>query len=135
MLLPDKMAIARVQPWMMGSTVNLDPFQRITDFRVGHGEVPDNSRYKTVNIYSLSLPSWRRVVKRLDRRISQGRVNDYYEAVFAEMMAEGSLSFEPVFFDEGRWCEVDTLADLQEAERLFSDDFSPPTARLAETHG
>jgi NDP-sugar pyrophosphorylase family protein len=135
MLHPDKMAVARVQPWMMGSTVSLDPFQRITDFRVGHSEVPDDSRFKTVNIYSLSLPSWRRVTKRLDRHVSAGKVNDYYEAVFAEMVADGSLSFEPVFFDDGRWYEVDTLADLQEAERLFSDDFRPPTSRLAEKHG
>ncbi len=120
MLLPDKMAVARVQPWMMGSTVSLDPFQRITDFHVGHSEIPDDSRYKTVNIYSLSLPSWRRVVERLDRRISAGKVNDYYEAVFAEMVADGSLSFEPVFFDDGHWYEVDTLNDLYEAERLFS---------------
>lgn len=135
MLLPNKMAVARVQPWMMGSTVSLDPFQRITDFRVGHSEVPDNSRHKTVNIYSLSLPSWRRVTKRLDRHVSAGKVNDYYEAIFAEMVADKSLSFEPVFFDDGRWYEVDTLADLYEAERLFSDDFGAPTSRLVETHG
>lgn len=134
MLLPDRMAIARVQTWMMGSTVNLDPFRRITDFHVGHSEVPDNSRYKTVNIYSLSLPSWRRVVERLDRRISAGKVNDYYEAVFAEMVADGSLSFEPVLFDDGRWYEVDTLADLQEAERLFSDDFRLPVTQLTEEY-
>jgi NDP-sugar pyrophosphorylase family protein len=119
MLLPDKMAIARVQPWMRGSTVSLDPFQRITDFRVGHGEDSDDSRYKTVNIYSLSLPSWQRVAERLGRRISAGKVNDYYETVFAEMVTDGSLSFEPVFFDDGRWYEVDTLADLHEAECLF----------------
>jgi NDP-sugar pyrophosphorylase family protein len=62
-------------------------------------------------------------------------VNDYYEAVFAEMVADGSLSFEPVLFDDGRWYEVDTLADLREAERLFSDDFRPPTSQLAEKHG
>ena len=134
MLLPDKMAVARVQPWMMGSTVSLDPFRRITDFRVGHSEVPDDSRYKTVNIYSLSLPSWRRVAERLDRRISADKVNDYYEVVFAEMVADGSLSFEPVLFDDGRWYEVDTLADLREAERLFSDDFRLPTTQLAEEY-
>ena len=135
MLLPDKMAVARLQPWMMGSTVSLDPFQRITDFRVGHSEVCDDSRYKTVNSYSLSMPLWQRVAKRLDQRISEGKVNDYYEAVFAEMMAEGSLSFDPVFFDNGRWYEVDTLADLHEAERLFRDDFKAPNSQLAETRG
>lgn len=120
MLLPDKIAVARVQPWMIGSTVGLDPSQQITDFRVGHSEVPDDSRYKTVNIYSFSLPSWRRVTKRLDRHVSAGKVNDYYEAVFAEMVADGSLCFEPVFFDDGRWYEVDTLANMHEAERMFS---------------
>lgn len=135
MLLPDKMAVARVQPWMMGSTVGLDRFQRISDFRIGHGEIPDDSRYKTVNIYSLSLPSWRRVVERLDRCISAGRVNDYYETVFAEMVADGSLSFEPVFFDDGHWYEVDTLADVHEAEHLFSDGFGPSTSQLVEKHG
>jgi choline kinase len=134
MLLPDKMAVARVQPWMTGSTVSLDPFQQITDFRVGHSEAPDDSRYKTVNIYSLSLSSWRRVAESLDRRVSAGKVNDYYEAVFAEMVTDGSLSFEPVFFDDGRWFEVDTLADLHEAERLFSDGSGPPTSRLAVKH-
>ncbi len=121
MLLPDRIAVADVQPWMIGSTVSLDSFQRITDFRVGHSEIPDDSRYKTVNIYSLSLPSWRRIVKRLDRRIAAGKVNDYYETVFAEMVADGSLSFDPVFFDDGRWYEIDTLADLHEAERLFPE--------------
>jgi len=134
MLLPDRMAIARVQPWMTGSTVSLDPFQQITDFRVGHSEVPDDSRYKTVNIYSLSLLSWSRVAERLDRRILAGKVNDYYEAVFAEMVTDGSLSFDPVFFDNGRWCEVDTLADMHEAERLFPDGFGLATSRLAVKH-
>ena len=51
------------------------------------------------------------------------------------MMAEGSLSFEPVFFDHGRWYEVDTLADLHEAERLFRDDFKSSNSQLAETRG
>ena len=119
MFLPNKIAVARAQPWMMGSTVSVDSSRRVADFRVGHSEIPDDSRFKTVNIYSLSLLSWQRVANRLDRRISEGKVNDYYESVFAEMMADGSLSFEPVFFDDGRWYEIDTLADLHEAERLF----------------
>lgn len=46
-------------------------------------------------------------------------MNGYYESVFAEMIAEGDLSFEAVFFDDQRWYEVDTLEDLREAERLF----------------
>jgi hypothetical protein len=54
----------------------------------------------------------------LERVIADGRVNEYYEVVFAEMVADGSLSLECVLFDSDQWYEVDTLADLRGAERI-----------------
>jgi hypothetical protein len=45
-------------------------------------------------------------------------VNEYYEVVFAEMVDDGSLSFECVLFDPDQWYEVDTLEDLPGAERI-----------------
>ena len=120
MLHPDKIAVSRRRAWMNGTTVTLDPFQRVTTVQVGGSAIPDNFSYKTVNICSLSVASWQRVHERLNRRVLTGRVNEYYEAVFADMVADGSLSFDAVFFDPDRWHEVDTLADLRECERLFS---------------
>jgi choline kinase len=79
-------------------------------------------KYKTVNIYSISLASWHCIVKKLDQHISDGKVNDYYETVFAEMIADGSLTFKIVSFDGKPWYEIDTLEDLAEAEKLFSSD-------------
>ncbi len=119
MVYPDKIAISRIRPWMIGTTVTVGPGKRVTAFHVGSGEENDASRYKTVNIYSLSAPTWNRTVTRLDRYISDGRVGEYYEAVFAEMVADGTLSFEAAFFDPDRWYEIDTMADLGEAERMF----------------
>ncbi len=120
MLHPDKIAVSHRRAWMNGTTVTLDPFQRVTTVQVGGSAIPDNFSYKTVNICSLSVASWQRVHERLNRRVLAGRVNEYYEAVFADMVADGSLSFDAVFFDPDRWHEVDTLADLRECERLFS---------------
>jgi hypothetical protein len=54
----------------------------------------------------------------LERAIADGRANEYYEVVFAEMVADGSLSFECVIFDPNRWYEVDKLEDLRGAERI-----------------
>ena len=54
----------------------------------------------------------------MDRRIAAGRVNDYYETVFAEMTADGSLNFRAVVFDPDDWYEIDTVMDLRAAERL-----------------
>ena len=121
MLYPDKIAISQIRPWMNGTTVAVDPGKRVTAFHVGGGGENDAQRYKTVNTYSLSAPAWSRVTARLDRYISDGRVGEYYEAVFAEMVADGTLSFEASFFDPDRWYEVDTINDLAEANLLFPE--------------
>ena len=67
----------------------------------------------------MTAPSWQRVANRLEQYVSAGRVNEYYETVFAEMVAADNLSFEAVFFDNKCWYEIDTLEDLREAEKLF----------------
>lgn len=118
MLTPDKIAISNLLPWMNGTTVELNAQNGVTAFHVERG-VNNSPKYKTVNIYSLSLQSWQRVIARLDRYIADERVGDYYEAVFAEMVADGTLKFNAVLFDEKRWYEIDTVADLHQAEMLF----------------
>lgn len=119
MLETDRMAVSHLLPWMNGTTVSLDHAGQVDGFHVDHDQPGAESRLKTVNMYSFSRASWRRVVRRLEQSISAGRVKDYYETVFAEMVAAGELSFEAVFFDQQRWYEIDTLEDLREAERLF----------------
>jgi choline kinase len=120
MLHPDKIAISRILPWMNGTTVSLDQRGRVTRFHIDRHPTAEELTHKTVNMYSFSCPSWQRVTRRLEHYISTGRVSAYYEAVFAEMIADGELSFEAVFMDHQRWYEIDTLEDLREAERLFS---------------
>ena len=116
---PDRIAISRILPWMNGTTVALDECRQVTRFHVGSHPLLDELMYKTVNMYSFSLPSWQRVADRLERYIWGGRVDAYYETVFAEMVAEGNLAFQAVYFDNERWYEIDTLEDLREADRLF----------------
>jgi len=130
MLYPDRIAVAHMQPWMNGSTVTVNQFQYVTKFHNGTGPL-DEIRYKTVNIYSLSLTSWRRIVKKLDKHILDGKVNDYYETVFAEMVTDGSLSFEIVSFGGKPWYEIDTIEDLARAEKLFSSDSYMTTKTVA----
>ncbi len=117
----DRIAIARFQSPMLGTTVSIDEFGRVISFRVGTDPCARGLSHKTVNVYSLSKATWREVVRRLDQRIAAGKVQDYYEVVFAEMVADGLLTLQSVGFDEGRWCEIDTLEDLRAAELLFFD--------------
>lgn len=119
MLEPDRIAVSNILPWMNGTTVSVDHLRRVTRFHMGEIQPLDEPTYKTVNICSFSRSSWQKVTRRLEKYISAGQVHGYYETVFAEMVADGELSLEAVFFDNQRWYEVDTLADLSEAERMF----------------
>lgn len=120
MLYPDRIAIAHMKPWLNGSTVTLNQTNQIDAFHSDAVNGSNKKRYKTVNIYSLSLSSWYCVVEILNRYVLAGRVSDYYEAVFKQLVAEGRLSFQAVFFDNKLWYEIDTLEDLKSAERIFS---------------
>jgi len=129
MLVPDRIAISNILPWMNGTMVGLNAQKDVTAFHVSH-DVNDELRYKTVNIYSFSSQSWQKVIKQLDRHIADKRVNEYYETVFAEMVADGSLEFASVFFDENKWNEIDCLKDLHQAELMFPQT---PQFGLSET--
>ncbi len=122
MLYPDRIAVAKKQAWMDGTCVTINQSQQVKEFLDGNADSFGATKYKTVNIYSISLNSWCEIVKRLDKCISEGKVNDYYETIFAEMIADGSLSLENVSFDGKPWYEIDTLEDLVEAEKLFLPD-------------
>jgi choline kinase len=122
MLHPNKIAIARKQPWMNGTCVTINKYRQVKEFLEGDADSSDEIKYKTVNIYSISLNSWRRIVKALDNRISEGKVKGYYETVFGEMVADDSLSFESVSFDDKSWYEIDTYEDLENAEKQFITD-------------
>lgn len=117
MLIPDRIAVAKIRPWMNGTTVTVNRLNEVEAFHCGINKL-DMSHFKTVNIYSLSRATWEMVCEKLDRYVSNNLVDGYYETVFADMVREGHLSFSPVFFDSNLWYEIDTLADLRAAETV-----------------
>jgi len=119
MLQPDKIAISNRLPWMNGTTVELNAAKKVTTFNL-KPRPHNNHQYKTVNIYSFSLPTWHKIEEQLSHHIHAKNLNDYYEVVFADMIANGSLSLNAVFFNEERWYEIDSMIDLSAAEKLVN---------------
>jgi len=126
MLYPDRVAVAKIEPWMNGTTVTMNNLMEVDAFHCGP-ETTDGQQYKTVNIYSLSTATWQLVKERLDDHISNNLVNGYYETVFADMVKEDCLSFTPVFFDTNSWYEIDTITDLRAAELVCHSHDQPPS--------
>jgi choline kinase len=124
MLQPNRMAVSRMRPWMNGTTVTVDTAQHVTAFQFANAKANGEIMHKTVNMYSFSRDTWRKLVQRLSSHVAEGRVNEYYETVLAAMLRDGSIAMDAVPFDKGRWYEIDTLEDLQEAELMFPLDVS-----------
>ncbi len=122
MILPARIAVASMQPWMNGTTVTINQSHQVKSFQNCTATHLDEIRYKTVNIYSFSLSSWHAIIDRLNQYISADKVNCYYETVFGEMVVDGNLSLQAVSFDNKPWYEIDTIEDLAEAEKLFPAD-------------
>jgi choline kinase len=116
---PDRIAVSRTLPWMNGTTVMVNAENRVSEFRMNGDLDSSEESFKTVNICSLSAKSWRVVVERLSQYVSAGRLTEYYESVFRDLVAEGRMDFECVFFDESRWYEIDTIEDLRCAQEMF----------------
>lgn len=117
MLFPDRIAVAKIEPWMNGTTVTVNSHMEIDAFHSATVS-PSDEHFKTVNIYSISSATWRFVRQRLDQYISNNLVNDYYETVFADMVRDGCLFLTPVLFDTSSWYEIDTIPDLRAAELI-----------------
>jgi NDP-sugar pyrophosphorylase family protein len=118
MMKTDTIAVSRQLEWMNGTTVTLGK-GGVSAFCLGEMSRLDARHYKTVNIYSFSRRTWDAIRVRLDEYIAASRTGDYYESVFADMVARGELALTPVLFDADRWYEVDTLEDLAAAEAMF----------------
>lgn len=127
MLCPDRIAISKMKTWMNGTAVTINPSGGVKSFIAGDEESYGEDKYKTVNIYSFSLNSWKEIIKRLNKQILAGKVNDYYETVFADMIKLHSLFMTEVLFDDKSWYEIDTIEDLAEAEKLFPSNINRNT--------
>jgi len=78
------------------------------------------SALKTVNLYKLSRSDMRNfVIPELSRFVEAERTDQYYEAVFSDLIAQKRLQMSVLRADSLKWAEVDTHEDLSAAEALF----------------
>ncbi len=72
--------------------------------------------HKTVNFYSFSKETWGVYKEALDRWVAEGRLDQYYEAVLAELINNGSIRMQAADIGPNGWAEVDDVQDLQRLE-------------------
>jgi hypothetical protein len=114
---PDSMLVSRYLPTMDGTGVKLDQSGQVEKMILAaHRKGATDHLHKTVNCYSFSLATWQRYATELERWIDAGRLDDYYEAVLAELIDSDQVHFRGCDISDHDWGEIDTPEDLRRLE-------------------
>ncbi len=118
-------AVAPYDRSLSGTVVRRDRHGQVTSFTLGADQDQRfdlTDTFKTVNIYLLREEFLRnQILPRLCSAIAAGQVQDYYERIFRDCVADESFHTDLVAVDvsASRWCEIDDDRDLDAAEFLF----------------
>jgi choline kinase len=135
---PDVAVVERFQPYMDGTVIQTNPLwanglwaSRMVLKAYQGDDFDYASAFKTVNIYKFSPDVLQnQIVPELDSYIAQQRYDQYYEAVFADLISRDAMRLAVLGAAPNRWAEVDTWEDLQAAEELFAKEvLAPENAR------
>jgi choline kinase len=55
----------------------------------------------------------------MDRFLTEGRTDQYYEAVFANLIGSNRMNMSIMKTGDTQWAEIDTQDDLREAEKML----------------
>lgn len=108
---------------MNGTVIKVDQASFVTKMYLKKDQTVSfnfSDALKTLNFYKLSqrfVDTFLR--ERLERHIDGADVNSYYEQIVKEAIDSGYL-FYGLKPPKGRWWEIDTLEDLEIAEKMFA---------------
>jgi choline kinase len=88
--------------------------------RFGKGVPLAESHGESIGIERVAASASNELFSALHERIRGGATHLYYEDVYSEMIAQGTLAAEVADVSGLRWTEVDTFEDLDAARRLFA---------------
>lgn len=119
-------AIDHYVPLLSGLVVNLSDDGLIKGMYLkAHQKDPGfdySDKFKTVNIYKLSKSLTRKFLEHIEKRISAGNVNCFYEEALKDILdteGYGKLFMKGVIVKGCKWFEIDTMHDITIAERVF----------------
>ena len=120
-------AVAPYEPSLSGTVVRRNDAGQVISFVLGAEQGPQfdaKDTFKTVNIYVLREQLLReQILPRLSNVIAAGGVNEYYESILRDCVADPTAKVDIAAVDvsTSRWSEIDDDRDLDAAEFQFLD--------------
>lgn len=119
---PNVAVVDRFRPNMDGSLIlaNGDAAKALVLKSEQHHGFDYSSAWKTVNIYRLSSETLvDTILPEMEKFLSEGRTDQYYEAVFASLIGSNRIEMSIMKTGNMQWSEIDTLDDLRETESML----------------
>ncbi len=115
---PDRIALDRFDPRIhRGTTARITPDHLLASLNLTGPMGPADSLYKTVNMYSFSLPTWQKVQHAMKSRLDDGHLNVFYELAIRDLVHSGQIELEMADFSKLWWDEIDSTEDLARVNR------------------
>ena len=133
-------AVAPFEPALSGTIVRRNSAGQVTSFILSAEQglqFDTKDTFKTVNIYVLREQLLREhFLPRLSNAIAAGRVNEYYETILRDCVADpmAEVDIAAVDVSASRWSEIDDDRDLDATEFLFLDR-DAQYDRVQQLHG
>lgn len=118
---PDRIALDRYNPEVHSGTVaTVTDCGHLASLIINSPGPSETVLYKTVNIYSFSLATWRAVHSALEKKLANGHVNCFYETAIRDLVDEGAIRLKKADFSDSWWDEIDSETDLKRVNSCFA---------------
>jgi len=135
---PSLAVVAKHEPWMDGTVVQVDSDDTITQFvpKKSFSYADIDSYYKTVNIYKFSKEYLRdSYVPFLEAYSRAMGNNEYYEQVLRVVTTLEKNELKALRLGNHKWYEIDDAQDKDIAEVLFQDDPGKKLDLMSKRYG
>jgi len=115
---PDRIALNTYNPELhSGTTATVTDCGHLASLFINDPAPPDVFTYKTVNIYSFSLETWRVLHSALGKKLAAGNLNSFYESAIRDLLNDLGIRLKVVDFSDFWWDEIDSENDLDRVNR------------------
>lgn len=119
--------IDKYTPAMNGTVVRFDNKNRVKKMYLNKDQGDNfdfSDAYKTLNFYKINKNFVENfLVDKLNQHIAGENVHSYYEQIIKDAVDEGH-DFYGLVTASNKWWEIDTIEDLEKAEKMFSNSIS-----------
>ncbi len=118
MIYPDRIALSRYEPEIHhGTTARITSCGHLKALFLNDSTPNCSDTFKTVNMYSFALDSWKSLRSALQTHIDSENTDSFYELAIRDLLESGAIRLKVADLSALWWDEIDSGDDLMRVRR------------------